>query len=129
MSLLLDTHAWLWLLREPKRLSRPATDAVMADGSTLHLSIASLWEIAIKVSTGKLTLSVPAPSFLPMAVERSGVSLLGVSSAHAVAVADLPRHHGDPFDRMLVVQAQLEQLTLVSSDPAFGAYDVPVIWD
>lgn len=129
MSLLLDTHTWLWLLREPERLSQAATDAVSAPDAVLLLSVASLWEIAIKVSIGKLTLSLPAREFLPMAVARSGVTVLGIATTHAVAVADLPRHHGDPFDRMLVAQARSDDLTLISCDQAIRAYDVPILWD
>jgi PIN domain nuclease of toxin-antitoxin system len=129
VSLLLDTHAWLWLLREPERLSPAAREAALAEGATLHLSIASLWEIAIKVSIGKLNLSAPARDFLPMALARSAVETLAITTAHAVAVADLPRHHNDPFDRLLIAQAQIDHLTLVSRDPAFRAYDVPVLWD
>lgn len=129
MRLLLDTHTWLWLLREPEKLSARASEAIGANDAALHLSVASLWEISIKVGLGRLTLSSPAHQFLPMAVGRSGVAALAITTGHATAVADLPRHHGDPFDRMLVVQAQVEGLTLVSADPVLRLYDVPVLWD
>lgn len=129
MNLLLDTHTWLWLLHEPEELTAHALSAVTAGDASLHLSVASLWEIAIKVSVHKLTLASSVQSFLPMAIARSGVKILGISTAHVIAVADLPAHHRDPFDRMLIVQARAEGLTLVSRDPALGAYDVPVLWE
>lgn len=89
------------------------------------VSIASLWEIAIKSALGKLQ----APDDLPQRVEELGFELLGITVEHAWAVRHLPHHHRDPFDRLLIAQAQVEQLPIVSVDPAFAAYDVAVIWD
>lgn len=89
------------------------------------VSTASLWEIAIKAAIGKLE----APDDLPRRVEDLGFDLLPVTAEHAWRVRDLPRHHGDPFDRLLIAQAQIERLPIVTADPAFGAYDVEVIWE
>lgn len=89
------------------------------------VSTASLWEIAIKVAIGKLE----APDDLPQHVEGLGFELLPVTAEHAWRVRDLPRHHGDPFDRLLIAQAQLERLPILTADSAFEAYDVAVVWD
>ena len=88
------------------------------------VSTASLWEIAIKAAIGKLE----APDDLPQRVEELGFELLHVTAEHAWRVRDLPRHHGDPFDRLLIVQAQIEHLPIASSDRAFEAYDVAIVW-
>ena len=129
MALLLDTHVFLWLVDDPGRLPSAAADAVSVPDVTLYLSVASAWELSIKVGLGKISLPLPPLEFLATRLERTDTALLGVSLSHALAVADLPRHHGDPFDRMLICQARAQGLTLVSGDPAMRAYDVPVLWD
>ncbi len=126
MRLLLDTHVWLWLQTEPDRLG-PTTLGMLADtGNELLLSAASSWEIAIKYGLGKLALPEPPTVYVPERMRRSGVGALPVSHPHTLAVAALPPHHRDPFDRLLVAQANLENLTFVTADPAFGRYDVTV---
>lgn len=128
MSLLLDTHAFLWMVDDPQRLAPAARAAVSESSTDLHLSIASIWELAIKAGLGKLELPFPIGEFVSTRLARTRTDVLAISTAHAVAVAGLPRHHGDPFDRMLVAQARADGLTLVSADPAFRLYDVPVLW-
>lgn len=91
----------------------------------LTISAVALWEIAIKVSTGCLDADLEA---LGSTISNAGIPMLNPSLAHAIALRDLPLHHRDPFDRLLIAQAQVEGLTLVSADRAFGAYDVPVLW-
>lgn len=98
---------------------------IEADDAEVSVSIASLWEIAIKSGLGKLR----APDDLPERVERLGFELLALTLDHAWGVRSLPLHHRDPFDRLLIAQAQLEHLPIVTADTAFDAYDVDVIWD
>ncbi len=125
--MLLDTQAWLWMLAAPDRLAAPARALVEDTRTTLVLSAASSWEIAIKHGLGKLDLPEPPASYVPSRIRSSGVTPLAVEHAHALAVADLPPHHRDPFDRLLVAQAQMESLPLLSADPAFDPYDIEVI--
>ena len=122
--LLVDTHAVLWWLSEDKALS-PRAYAAIADPSTEPcVSIASLWEIAIKCSTGKLT----AEDDLPAILAEEGFAWLPVSTAHVWEVRALPLHHRDPFDRLLVAQALTERLPVVTADQHFAAYGVDVRW-
>ena len=127
MSYLLDTQVWLWLLTTPERLDTASLEIVSEPESVLLLSAASTWEIAIKAGLGTLTLSEPPASYVPRAMERSRVRPLPVTVAHSLQVAELPLHHRDPFDRLLVAQAQLESLTLITADRALAAYDVPLV--
>ena len=122
--LLLDTHAILWWLADDERLGDAARAAITDAPEPPFVSVASLWEAAIKRSLRKLR----APDDLPDVIVAQGFSLLPVLPAHAWAVRNLKRHHGDPFDRLLVAQARAERLTLCSGDGAFGPYDVRVIW-
>jgi len=124
MRILLDTHAWLWMNAEPERLSSEALGLVQDLSNELLLSAASAWEIALKVGIGKLVLPEPPSRYIPSRMQAGGVISLPVTVAHAAAVADLPHHHRDPFDRMLVAQAKLEGVPILTSDPQLGAYDV-----
>jgi PIN domain nuclease of toxin-antitoxin system len=122
---LLDTHAVLWLLAGDDRLSPPARKAIDSSRGRLVVSAASLWEVAIKRSLGKLRAPVDLPRRL--AALRQ-IELLPISPLHAEAVGELPWHHRDPFDRLLVAQALAERLTIVSSDPQLAQYGVKVVW-
>ncbi len=124
MNLLLDTQALLWWRQGNRRLGPRARAAIARHATAVRVSAASAWEIAIKSHTGRLTLREPVGVWMSAALEDSGFDVLDVTLEHAVAVADLPHHHPDPFDRLLIAQAQLEQLTIVTSDAAFDAYDV-----
>jgi PIN domain nuclease of toxin-antitoxin system len=124
--LLLDTHVWLWLQTEPTRIN-PQVLAMLEDlTNELVLSSASSWEIAVKYGLGKLPLPELPAEYMPDRMRRSGVVPLAVTHSHALRVAELPPHHRDPFDRMLVAQAQLDDLEIVTADPVFGRYPVPV---
>ncbi|MGI8595562.1 MAG: type II toxin-antitoxin system VapC family toxin [Solirubrobacteraceae bacterium] len=122
MTLLLDAHAFLWWVFEDRRLSRQARAAI-AENPCL-VSASTVWEIAIKRAAGKLA----APEDLVAALVREGFEELAVTAAHGDAAGALPPHHRDPFDRMLVAQAFAEKLAVVTVDPAFTAYGVPVVW-
>ncbi len=124
MKLLIDTHAALWFLEGDTKLSAVAFDLIEDDTIERRLSAASVWEVAIKRSTGKLA----ATADFHERMEKQGVRGLSVTDAHAAAVADLPMHHRDPFDRLLVAQAMAEGMSILSKDEILHRYDVPVLW-
>ena len=126
MTLLLDTAAFLWWVSDDAKLSRRATGAISE--RPCLLSVASCWEIAIKAGLGKLDIPRPLDRFLQAQLEVNGFSLLPISLEHTAAVADLPFHHRDPFDRLIAAQARLDALTVVSPDPVFRRYGVKRIW-
>lgn len=132
MRLLLDTHAFLWfIIRDAigdARFSTTARALVEDSANTSSISVASIWEMAIKVSIGKLTFRQPFTTLLPQQLERNGIVLLGITIDHALAVTALPFHHRDPFDRLLIAQAMTEQLPLVSADVVFDSYAVTRLW-
>lgn len=128
MTFLLDTHVWLWLLVSPERVNATARAALLELDIKRLLSAASLWEAAIKVSLGKLRLERTLGHYLTVSLDDSGVQPLSVTTAHALASAGLPLHHRDPFDRMLVAQAKVEGLTLVTADPVLFGYEVELLW-
>jgi PIN domain nuclease of toxin-antitoxin system len=128
VKLLLDAHCFLWLNSEPKRVSPTALAACLDAANPLHLSLISLWEIQIKQQLGKLDLSEPWSKMLQTQQHRNGLQTLPLSLPHIQALQQLPMHHRDPFDRMLISQARAEGMTLVSADQAFAAYEVPVLW-
>ena len=124
MRLLLDTHCWLWLKEEPARLPSPLRRRLLRDPADLVLSSACVMELAIKQAAGKLRMS-RGPAQLVAALLEDGVTPLGATIDHALELVTLPPLHRDPFDRLLVAQALVEGLTIVSADPRVLAYDVP----
>lgn len=128
MRLLLDTHALLWFLREPEKLPIQVLGEIETAGPGAMVSRATLWEIAIKTSLNKLCLPKPFDELFPQSVPDSGLSLLGIEPRHLNEVSRLPLHHRDTFDRLLIAQAKANGLTLVSCDPKFAGYGVPVLW-
>jgi PIN domain nuclease of toxin-antitoxin system len=128
MTLLLDTHTLLWFLTGDSSLSERARDAIEDSANVAHVSAASLWEVAIKSSLGKLKLPAPYVDIFPRQLDTNGVGLLPITPAHCSVLLTLPFHHRDPFDRLLLAQAKAEGLTLVTDDGQFGAYGVPLLW-
>lgn len=128
MRVLLDTHAFLWWVRDDGRLSGRARDALSDAGNELLFSVVSGWEIAIKAQLGKLRASEDVGAYLSGQLSINSMQVLPIYLSHAVRVADLPNHHRDPFDRLLVAQALVEDLPLVSVDPEISRYPVEVIW-
>ena len=127
MKFLVDTHCWLWLQTDPERFHADFLETIAAPSSRRYLSAASVWEIAIKYAIGKLPLPEPPAIYVPERMRVSGFQELAITHAHALAVGVLPLHHRDPFDRVLVAQARLEGLTLVTADAMFVRYDVRLI--
>jgi PIN domain nuclease of toxin-antitoxin system len=121
---LLDTHVWLWWYLEPERLDAKTLRFLEDGGAELFFSAASIWEIAIKYRLGRLKLSTPPEDLMPAELARDTIQILPISMAHALRAGALPPHHQDPFDRMLIAQAQLENMTLVTADPHFSDYKV-----
>jgi len=122
--LLVDTHVLLWWRGDSHRISAGVREALANPDLPLFFSAASIWEIAIKRAQGKLSV----PENLLDTMEERGFLELPVVSRHAIRAGALPAHHGDPFDRMIVAQAQTEGLTVVTNDARIAAYDVPVLW-
>ena len=127
MRVLLDTQVWLWMLAAPERLSGSSRAFVLSSENELVLSAASAWEIAIKHGLGKLQLPEPPEEFVPRLMARTGVTPLPVHHRHALHVASLPPRHRDPFDRLLIAQAQLEELPVLTADSSFRLYDVEIL--
>ena len=125
MRLLLDTHALLWYLTTPEKLPAAAHRAIRAADNEVYASLASAWEISIKVAIGRLDFDAQS---LERALPAVGVEALGIRLQHTARVADLPPHHRDPFDRMLVAQALCESMILVSRDRELSKYGVKLLW-
>jgi len=128
VNILLDTHVFLWFIDENPRLSEPARVLIEAEDSQPFLSMASLWEIAIKISLGKLQLERSYEAFIPQQLALNGIGILNFSLEHIAAIASLPFHHRDPFDRLIAVQSKIEKMTLVSADSSFDLYEIERVW-
>lgn len=126
--LLLDTHAFLWLTSDPERLGPSALSALAEPTAELFLSTASVWEISIKVSIGKLELDDAIDRFLDEQLTAARIRVLDVRLAETKRVATLPMRHRDPFDRLLAAQALIEDVPIVSRDVCFDAYGVTRVW-
>jgi PIN domain nuclease of toxin-antitoxin system len=124
---LLDTHVFLWMQVQPERFSSDALELLEDGRNELVLSAASSWEISIKSALGRLDLPEAPSIYVPKRMRSSGVSPLAIEHSHALGVAELPPHHRDPFDRMLVAQAQIENVPLMSADWAFVDYGIDLI--
>lgn len=128
MGLLLDTHSFIWWVDDAPALSPIARQRITDETQVCFVSIASAWEMAIKASLGKLRLTMPVRRYVQEQVLANGFRLLHLSLDHVTRVEALPMHHRDPFDRLLIAQAQIERLHLVSVDARFDDYDVTRIW-
>lgn len=127
MRLLLDTQSFLWLTSAPRKLSAE-TAALLADpGTTGFLSLASCWEIAIKYALGKMVLPLPPETYVPSRMNRHQLTLLPIDLRHVFEVTRLAHHHRDPFERMLIAQARLERLPILTADRRFDRYEVETL--
>ena len=128
MRLLLDSHAFLWFIMGSANLSVNARALIEDPANERLLSVASLWEIAIKTSFGKLTLSAPFDELIPAQLKLNGIDLLNIKVDHLSTLTTLPFHHRDPFDRLIIAQAIVEKLPVISLDGAFDTYGVTRHW-
>ncbi len=128
MRLLIDTHALLWFCEGNPILSPKARAAMEDDSNERHVSHATAWEAAIKLSIGKLKLQTDYRVIFPGVLDANGFVFLPPAVEHYEALITKPRHHGDPFDRLIIAQAQVEGLTIVTCDEDFPAYGVPLLW-
>lgn len=128
MRVLLDTHALLWWLVDDPALTRPARKVIADSRNTVMVSAASAWEIATKVRLGRLPTAADLVSDFVGQIDREGFQLLGISADHGIRSGLLPGPHKDPFDRMLMAQAQAENIPIISNDKAFDAYGVRRLW-
>lgn len=128
MKLLLDTHTFLWFIGGDPQLTEHARQHIEDMANDRLVSVASLWEIAIKVSIGKLTVSLPFPDLVEQHVYQNAMQLLQITPEHVEVVRTLPFHHKDPFDRLLISQGVSEHLTIISRDGVFDAYGVQCLW-
>ena len=128
MRVLLDTQAFLWWASGSARLSARAAELIADPSSTILVSVASAWEIAIKSAVGRLELEAPADAYVPDRLRAHGFEPLAIELSHALRAGSLPRHHGDPFDRLIVAQGQVEDMPIITADPLLGLYDVETVW-
>ena len=128
MRVLLDTHALLWFLLDDPRLSRVARDLIANAQNRPEVSPASYWEIAIKISLGKYELPEPLGAFVDRELADNDIRILPILPRHAAELTDLPFHRRDPFDRLIIAQAMVEDIPVVSTDPLFDPYPVRRIW-
>ncbi|MCD6011450.1 MAG: hypothetical protein K0Q79_1312 [Flavipsychrobacter sp.] len=128
MNYLLDTHTFLWYINDDKQISRNAVNAIASPGSSKFISIASLWEIAIKLNIGKLELDMPYKE-LSNQININGFELLPITFLHTTTLTTLERRHNDPFDRIIIAQALTENYTVISKDKNFEGYqELSVLW-
>jgi len=127
VRLLLDTHVWLWWMLDSPRLSDATRRLVLDPEATVYFSAASAWEIAIKYAIGKLTLPAPPSTYIPSRAEGGDFRMIDIRVEHALAVGNLPRHHDDPFDRLLVAQSIVEGFRLITADRRLSMYDVDLV--
>ncbi len=128
MRLLLDTQCWLWWFSQPEKLNENAIAKIADETNEIWFSVASVWEMGIKVSIGKLPLPENINDYVSTRMTQLAARSLEINASHALQVTTLPLHHRDPFDRMLVAQAQIEDMTLVSADSIFNQYEVTLLW-
>lgn len=127
MKLLLDTYIFIWWADQPEKLSRAVLSALEDEANELLLSVASVWEMQIKIQLGKLKLSMPLKDLVRTQQETNDLSVSPVALTHVLALDALPFHHKDPFDRLLIAQSIEEDLTLVSADSQFSPYSVKLL--
>lgn len=127
MKHILDTHAFLWFISGDDRLSKNARHAIETVEALSWISIASLWEIAIKTKIGKLDIGMPFKD-LRRHIEKNGFEVLAVRFEHILLISELPLHHQDPFDRLIIAQSQIEKRVIITKDPTFKSYGVETLW-
>lgn len=128
MKVLIDTHVFIWLDTQPEKLSKKALEICQDTDNQLYLSMASVWEMQIKVQLGKLDLKVPLADMIKVQQQDNDLQVLNITLEHVYQLQKLPFHHNDPFDRMIIAQSFLENMPVISVDGVFRQYDVSVLW-
>ena len=128
MNILLDTHTFLWFIAGSDELTTKARELIEDENNVILLSAASLWEMAIKVGLGKLTLNEPFETLIPEQLSTNGFQILDINVSHTAKIINLPFHHRDPFDHLLNAQALTEEIPIISSDVVFDEYGVTRLW-
>jgi PIN domain nuclease of toxin-antitoxin system len=128
MNLLLDTHTFIWWDSEIAKLSQQALILCQNPANTLLLSMASIWEMQIKLQLGKLTFNLPLTEIIKYQQQINNLQILDITLNHVLALDNLPPHHKDPFDRLLIAQSNIENAVLISCDPLIAKYQVKIIW-
>jgi len=127
-KIILDTHVFLWLKTQPEKVSKTVIDIYQNIDNEIFLSLVSVWEIQIKQQIGKLKLDVSIDKMIREQCAVNGLNILSINLSHILGLNELPLHHKDPFDRLLISQSKIENAILVSSDRYFSKYDVKIIW-
>jgi len=128
MKLLLDTHVFLWLRNEPEKVSKTVLDAYQNSENSIFLSLVSVWEMQIKQQLGKLQLAISLADMVQEQCTNNDLGIIPIDLHHILGVEQLPFHHKDPFDRLLISQAKIEKLILASSDSRFAQYNIDLLW-
>ena len=128
MNLLLDSNILIWFTLTPDRLSAKVTELIADKNNNLFISIASIWEIQIKLQTQKLTLNLPLSTLIKDLQQSSGIQILDITLAHIYALDNLPNEHRDPFDRIMIAQAMVEEMPFLSADKVFDLYPIERVW-
>ncbi len=128
LDLLFDTHSFIWWANESAKLSATALAALEDENNRLFLSDVSIWEMQIKIQLGKMKLNMPLPDLIESQKQDNNVEMLSIKTEHILALDNLPSHHKDPFDRLLIAQSEVENLTIVTLDPEFSAYGAKILW-
>jgi PIN domain nuclease of toxin-antitoxin system len=128
MNYLLDTHAFIWWITGSDLMPATMAEWLSQASGAIWISVASLWEMSIKIRLGKLKMPEPFDNYVLRQIHMNRLEILPIHAPHVFGTMKLPMHHRDPFDRLLIAQASIEKLTLISQDEALRAYDVPMIW-
>jgi PIN domain nuclease of toxin-antitoxin system len=128
MKYLLDTMVWLWSVGPSETIGAAGLEIIGRAEEELYFSAASSWEIAIKTKLGKFQLPGPPNHYVPKRLAEQGIRPLSITQTHSLKVYDLPLHHSDPFDRMIIAQAMVEEMTILTSDRIFEKYPIHVVW-
>ncbi|MDX2079006.1 MAG: type II toxin-antitoxin system VapC family toxin [bacterium] len=128
MRYLLDTHTFLWFINDDVALSQHAKRLIEHPDHDIYLSVVSIWEMGIKISLGKLALPSPFEDFIALQIVDNNLILLDIKIEHVTGILRLPFHHRDPFDRLLLAQAQYEKLTIIGNDNIFPNYGISIVW-
>ena len=128
MKILLDTHVFIWMASTPEKLSDKAKKAILDHNNQLYLSSVTLWEMQIKLNLGKLKLKIPLKEMCDTMISNNAIELLSIGNSHIWQLDNIEKHHKDPFDRMLIAQAQVENMKILTKDKIIPMYSVEIIW-